>query len=195
MKPKPETQTLTVEEAARILGIGRTTAYALAREWRSTNGRSGLPVLELGRSLRVPRAALARLLDAPALGVGAPEELPRSSSPVEERSGPSGSRRADCRPGDLLVFNRWRYDLGALSGALRCGIEQVTILADGASDGPNVHQAVGVDVDYLRHRYSFACSGNDVAAGHDARAVRCGVEVGPWEACLVFCVEVDPKIH
>lgn len=75
MTPTPEPQTLTVEEAARILGIGRTAAYALAREWRTTDGRSGLPVLELGRSLRVPRAALARLLDAPALVAGAPEEF------------------------------------------------------------------------------------------------------------------------
>lgn len=61
--PTPhEPQTLTVEEAARILRIGRTAAYALAREWRTTGGRSGLPVLELGRTLRVPRAALTRLL-------------------------------------------------------------------------------------------------------------------------------------
>jgi excisionase family DNA binding protein len=57
-----EPQTLTVEEAARILRIGRTAAYALAREWRATNGRSGLPVLELGRTLRVPRAALMAML-------------------------------------------------------------------------------------------------------------------------------------
>lgn len=62
-----EPQTFTVEEAARILRIGRTTAYALAREWRTTHGRSGLPVLELGRTLRVPRVALANLLEAPAV--------------------------------------------------------------------------------------------------------------------------------
>jgi excisionase family DNA binding protein len=63
--PTTESQTLTVEEAARVLRIGRTAAYALAKEWRTTGGRSGLPVLELGRTLRVPRAALARLLEAP----------------------------------------------------------------------------------------------------------------------------------
>lgn len=63
MDPRPAPQTLTVEEAARILRIGRTIAYALTREWRATGGRSGLPVLELGRSLRVPRAALMRLLE------------------------------------------------------------------------------------------------------------------------------------
>jgi len=96
MNPTPEPQTLTVEEAARILGIGRTTAYALAREWRTTKGRSGLPVLELGRSLRVPRAALARLLAAPAFGVEPPEELQRSSSPhvgvVQAPDGAASSR-------------------------------------------------------------------------------------------------------
>lgn len=55
-------EVLTVEEAARVLRISRGVAYALAREWRTTQGRSGLPVIELGRSLRVPRAALDRLI-------------------------------------------------------------------------------------------------------------------------------------
>ncbi len=44
MESSSEPQTLTVEEAARVLRIGRTAAYALAREWRATNGASGLPV-------------------------------------------------------------------------------------------------------------------------------------------------------
>jgi excisionase family DNA binding protein len=56
---------LTVEEAARVLRIGRTAAYALARAWRETNGREGLPVVEFGRLLRVPRAALEELSGAP----------------------------------------------------------------------------------------------------------------------------------
>ena len=55
-------EVLTVEEAAAILRIGRGAAYALARRWRATAGREGLPCIELGRSLRVPRAALERLL-------------------------------------------------------------------------------------------------------------------------------------
>lgn len=53
---------LTVEEAAKKLRIGRGTAYAQARRWRETNGREGLPVIKLGRTLRVPRAALDRHL-------------------------------------------------------------------------------------------------------------------------------------
>lgn len=55
---------LTVEEAAALLRIGRTSAYALAREWRESGGRSGLPVVKLGRQLRVPRAVLANLHEA-----------------------------------------------------------------------------------------------------------------------------------
>jgi hypothetical protein len=35
---------LTVEEAAAVLRIGRTSAYLLAQRWRLTGGRSGLPV-------------------------------------------------------------------------------------------------------------------------------------------------------
>jgi excisionase family DNA binding protein len=58
-----DSRTLTVEEAAQVLRIGRTAAYALAREYRATNGRRGLPVLELGRTLRVPRSALDRMLE------------------------------------------------------------------------------------------------------------------------------------
>lgn len=55
-------EVLTVEEAAAVLRIGRGAAYELARLWRETNGREGLPVVTLGRSLRVPRHALRRLL-------------------------------------------------------------------------------------------------------------------------------------
>ncbi len=56
-------EVLTVEEAAQVLRIGRGAAYELARRWRVTGGREGLPVVRFGRSLRVPRAALLRLLD------------------------------------------------------------------------------------------------------------------------------------
>lgn len=56
-------EVLTVEEAAKVLRIGRGAAYELARQWRKSNGRTGLPVVPLGRRLRVPKAALRRLLD------------------------------------------------------------------------------------------------------------------------------------
>lgn len=56
-------EVLTVEEAAALLRIGRGSAYALARRWRATGGREGLPVVALGRHLRVPRSGLRRLLE------------------------------------------------------------------------------------------------------------------------------------
>ena len=55
-------EVLTINEAADVLRISRNTAYALAKQWRVTDGREGLPVIELGRNLRVPKAGLARLL-------------------------------------------------------------------------------------------------------------------------------------
>jgi transposase len=56
-------EVLTIDEAADILRISRNSAYLLARRWRDTDGREGLPVIELGRNLRVPRAGLTRLLE------------------------------------------------------------------------------------------------------------------------------------
>ena len=48
--------TLTVEEAADLLGISRAFAYDLV-------ARKRLPSLKLGRRLIIPRQALDRLLD------------------------------------------------------------------------------------------------------------------------------------
>jgi hypothetical protein len=55
---------LTVEEAAGMLRIGRSAAYEAARRYLDTGGAEGLPVVRLGRRLRVPRPALARMLGA-----------------------------------------------------------------------------------------------------------------------------------
>lgn len=46
---------LTVEEAAKELGVGRSTAYLAAK-------RGEIPTIRIGRRLLVPRAALERLL-------------------------------------------------------------------------------------------------------------------------------------
>lgn len=58
---------LTVEEAASVLRLCRSQAYELTRLYRATGGRQGLPVVMLGRRLRVPKTALVRLSlgDAP----------------------------------------------------------------------------------------------------------------------------------
>jgi hypothetical protein len=63
---------LTIEEAARVLRLGRTTAYEQARIWRDTDGRSGLPNFPMGHTLRVPAAALERMLGRPLSSIPAP---------------------------------------------------------------------------------------------------------------------------
>ena len=52
-----ERLTLTVEEAAEVLGISRAFAYTLVKN-------EELPFVRLGRRVVVPRRALERLLDA-----------------------------------------------------------------------------------------------------------------------------------
>lgn len=53
---------LTVEEAAAVLRISRAAAYEQARIWRESQGRCGLPVVVIGRTLRVPRVRLEEKL-------------------------------------------------------------------------------------------------------------------------------------
>ena len=51
-----EKLTVTVDEAGKLLGISRNTAFEAAR-------RGDLPVIRIGRRLLVPRAAPDRLLE------------------------------------------------------------------------------------------------------------------------------------
>ena len=44
---------LRVEEAATLLGVGRTTVYAMVSTQR-------LPIVRIGRSVRIPREALVQ---------------------------------------------------------------------------------------------------------------------------------------
>lgn len=50
--------TLTVDETAKLLGIGRNLAYDRVKT-------GDLPLLKIGRRLLVPRAALEKLLSEP----------------------------------------------------------------------------------------------------------------------------------
>ncbi len=100
--PIPTKAFLTVEEAAAVLRIGRTAAYALTRQWRATGGAEGLPVVRVGRLLRVPVHLLERLasgaidhadptpVDRPATGATptppAPEQAPRSTTRRSRRT-------------------------------------------------------------------------------------------------------------
>jgi excisionase family DNA binding protein len=56
---------LTIEEAAGILRISRTSAYKLAEEYRRSGGSSGLPHVRLGSRLLVRRADLAEITGTP----------------------------------------------------------------------------------------------------------------------------------
>lgn len=67
--------TISVEEAGELLGLSRPSAYAAANRYLEEG--SGIPVLKLGRRLRVPTARLLALL-----GV---------SAPVEEETGGTGT--------------------------------------------------------------------------------------------------------
>lgn len=72
-----EPAVLTIEEAAKLLRVGRSAAYAAARAGE-------LPVIRVGRSLRVPRHRLEAMLgpingDGPA-GNRADREDARSTS-------------------------------------------------------------------------------------------------------------------
>ena len=67
--PDPhESPTLTIEEAARALRIGRSAAYEAAR-------RGEIPTIAIGRRLLVPTAALYRLVGL------SPETCTSNSSP------------------------------------------------------------------------------------------------------------------
>jgi excisionase family DNA binding protein len=81
---------LTVEEAARVLRIGRTAAYELARRDLATDGGEGLRVVRVGRLLRVPRAALEDL-------IGGPFTIPANSPTLAPAPQPNRSSSAKHR--------------------------------------------------------------------------------------------------
>jgi excisionase family DNA binding protein len=63
---------LRVEEAAKVLRIGRSAAYEAVAVFQATGGAEGIPAIRIGRSVRVPKRALLRWIDGQ-LGVAATE--------------------------------------------------------------------------------------------------------------------------
>jgi excisionase family DNA binding protein len=55
---------LRVEEAANVLRIGRSAAYSAVSQYQVTGGRAGIPCIRIGRSVRVPKRALLRWIEA-----------------------------------------------------------------------------------------------------------------------------------
>lgn len=56
---RPDQLAVSIEQAGRLLGIGRATAYSLAKRPVS---EGGLPTVRISSRLRVPRAALEEML-------------------------------------------------------------------------------------------------------------------------------------
>ena len=56
MRDTDERKTYSIEEAARLLGVGRNQGYEAARTKQ-------IPVIKIGKRLLVPKAALDRLLN------------------------------------------------------------------------------------------------------------------------------------
>jgi len=88
---------LTVEEAGRVLRIGRTAAYQQAHRWLDTHS-DGLPVLWVGGSLRVPLAQFEQHYNIRVTAVPQPAERRRPKSAKTEaqdipRSARSTGRR------------------------------------------------------------------------------------------------------
>ena len=83
---------LTVEEAGRVLRIGRTAAYQLANLYLETGGRDGIPAIRMGRQLRIPAGRLedlaGRPLSAPRgkLAVAATVAVPAPHARLKRRS-------------------------------------------------------------------------------------------------------------
>lgn len=75
---------LTVEEAGQLLRIGRSAAYEAAR-------RGEIPVIRVGRLLRVPRHALEALLGMPPENESSPAAATPGSTKSTDDGGQHGS--------------------------------------------------------------------------------------------------------
>jgi excisionase family DNA binding protein len=74
---------LTIEEAAAVLRVGRTTAYELANRDLATGGGEGLGVVRVGRLLRVRRSSLEALVGGPLTVVGTNRDAPGDTPALE----------------------------------------------------------------------------------------------------------------
>ena len=88
---------MTIIQAGLVVGVGRTTAHKLARQYRETGGAVGIPNRRVGRSLRVPRDELLdwigrdRITPSPAAVV---DELAPRRPVTVRRGGSTGTARA-----------------------------------------------------------------------------------------------------
>ena len=87
---------LTVEEAAAVLRIGRTSAYRQARKFLATNGAEGLCADRFGKQIRIPRCHLEQRLGGPITWPIFTDDTP-VASPVASITPASSAKRATRR--------------------------------------------------------------------------------------------------
>ena len=87
---------LTVEEAADVLRIGRTSAYREARRYLATNGAEGLCACRFGKQIRIPRCYLEERLGGPITWPIFTDETP-VASPVASITPATSAKRATRR--------------------------------------------------------------------------------------------------
>ncbi len=102
MIPDPRVEpTLDVETGGRLCGLGRSKAYEQARRWLDTDGAEGLPCIAFGRTLRVPTAAVLRLLGLD----GDNEQHASQNLSLDESEPPAGTE------GSVIDLNAARHQI------------------------------------------------------------------------------------
>ncbi len=77
---------LTVEQTATVCGIGRTSAYQLARR-AADHGEGDFPAVRFGKQLRIPRKKLEELIGGPiTLPTDPPAASPSTSTALATSS-------------------------------------------------------------------------------------------------------------
>ena len=84
---------LTVEQTAAVCGIGRTSAYQLARR-AADHGEGDFPAVRFGKQLRVPRQKLEELIGGPITLPTDPPAAPQPTSTALTTSSASPMARA-----------------------------------------------------------------------------------------------------
>ena len=88
---------LTVDEAARVLRIGRSKAYEMAATYTSSLGTQGLPVLRLGDLLRVPKFALHEYVTTGHIVQLTPQQAANATGDATDSRKPARKSRATDR--------------------------------------------------------------------------------------------------
>jgi hypothetical protein len=93
---------LTVEEAAAILRLGRTSTYREARKFLATNGAEGLCADRFGKQIRIPRVPFEQRIGGPITWPIFTDDTPVAPTVASKTPAPSAKRatRRATRPPD-----------------------------------------------------------------------------------------------